>query len=294
MNRNLQPTAVALGLFDGVHLGHRAVLAAAKRQEKNGLVPCVFTFDAESAVRKGTGGYLYPTAVREHILHTGCGFAQVLSVSFGELRGMSGEDFAVQILRGRLSAAFVCCGRDFRFGRDAACGAGELAAFGQKYGFATEIVADVQAHGVTVSSRGIRSLLTAGEPERAAALLGSPYRIVQEVTHGAQLGRTIGFPTINQLFRDGQLVPRYGVYASRVTLPDGQVFPALTNIGIKPTVDYHGMPLAESYLDGFRGDLYGKTVQTELLRFLRPEQRFASVEALTAQMEQDLAASRLD
>ena len=113
----------------------------------------------------------------------------------------------------------------------------------------------------------------------------------QEVVHGAQLGRTIGFPTLNQVFAEGQLVPKFGVYASK-TCVDGVDYPSLTNIGMKPTVQYDGLPLAETYVIGYAGDLYGKVVPVSLLRFLRPEQKFASVEELTAQMQRDLASCR--
>lgn len=284
-------TSLALGLFDGVHLGHRRVLEAARRGADRGLIPGVFTFEAESAARKGTGGYLYDSALREHILRQECGITRIECVPFGEICTMSGEQFARELLHGTLGARHAVCGRDFRFGAGAACGVRELEQFGRALGFTVEAVEDVQKDGRTVSSSAVRALLLEGQPDKAAALLGAPYRIRREAVHGAALGRTIGFPTVNQPFAPGQLVPAFGVYAA-MGLAEGVWYPALTNIGKKPTVAYTGAPLAETFLDGFSGDLYGKTVEVRLLRFLRPEQKFAGLSELTDQMHRDLAACR--
>ena len=287
----MKETSLALGLFDGVHLGHRRVLGAALRGRDDGLIPGVFTFEASCAARKGTGGYLYDDALRADILREECGMEYICSMPFREISDMSGEEFAGRLLCDGLRARHICCGRDFRFGAGAACGVGELAGFGRRFGFTVEVVEDVRLDGQIVSSSAVRSLLLAGKPGEAGALLGAPYRICREVVHGAALGRTIGFPTLNQAFADGQLVPRFGVYAARALAGDTW-YPALTNIGRKPTVDYTGAPLAETYLDGFSGDLYGRTVEVQLLAFLRPEQKFRDLAALTAQMHRDLAACR--
>ncbi|MBQ4378371.1 MAG: hypothetical protein II821_04150 [Treponema sp.] len=160
--------------------------------------------------------------------------------------------------------------------------------FGKWFGFRLHLIEDVLKDGIKVSSTEIRKLLLNGEIRKANAFLGEPYQIRQEVTHGAQLGRTIGFPTINQFFEAGQLVPNFGVYASETKLDTGRFFSSLTNIGMKPTVNYQGIPLAETYLKGFSGDLYGKKPAVTLLRFIRPEMKFDSVQALTEQMTKDL------
>ncbi len=283
-----EPTAAALGLFDGVHLGHRRVLALARAQAANGLKPCAFTFEAESiATKRGTTlQYLYPTAHKCSLLKE-CGMERVYHPPFAQIREMDGEEFVQKILLHRFSAQYVCCGEDFRFGRNAAWNVQDLQNFGAQYGFAVEIAEDVCADGQRVSSTRIRQLLQNGEIGQANALLGAPYTIVQTVTHGAQLGRTIGFPTINQVFAEGQLVPKFGVYASETNV-DGVIYPSLTNVGRKPTVQYDGMPLAETYIIGYAGDLYGTQLPVSLRRFLRPEMKFDSVEALTAQMQRDL------
>ncbi|MBO4877261.1 MAG: riboflavin biosynthesis protein RibF [Ruminococcus sp.] len=287
---DMPKTAAALGIFDGVHLGHREVLRTAAGQKENGLMPCAFTFPPESTAFKGAGGYIYSSAEKEHILREHCGMERILSPEFSTVCGMEGEEFARDILAGELNATFVCCGMDFRFGRGAACGAEELRTFGRRYGFRVQTVEDVCLDGARVSSTEIRHLLLSGDVERADALLGAPYMIRRTVRHGAQIGRTIGFPTINQVFEQGQLVPAFGVYAS-VTRTGGREYRSMTNIGVKPTVDYGGAPLAETYIHGFSGDLYGSAPEVRLLRFIRPERRFSSTEELRKQIASDIEAA---
>lgn len=289
MNQQQSKGAVALGLFDGVHLGHRRVLDAVREQKQNGLVPCAFTFQAETmGAKHGTAvSYIYPTEQKLRVLTEECGMEQICFPFFSEIRDMDGETFVQQILKKWFGAAFVCCGRDFRFGREAAWNTEDLRKFGESYGFTVQIIEDVLADGQPVSSSRIRELLRTGEIEAANALLSTPYAIYQEVVQGAQLGRTIGYPTINQPFEQGQLVPRYGVYASRACVK-GKWYPAMTNVGMKPTVAYEGGPLAESHLIGFAGDLYGHVLEVQLLQYIRPEMQFASVEALQRQLRRDL------
>lgn len=282
-------TAAALGLFDGVHLGHRAVLKTAAAQKMNGLTPCAFTFPPESTAGKGTE-FIYSVSEKSSLLKTSCGIDKIYSPPFADICGMDGETFAKEILCREMNAAFVCCGKDFRFGKNAAWGVEELAGFGKRYGFTVQTVDDVCLGSERVSSTAIRRLLQKGELRRANLFLGEPYVMMKEIVSGAQLGRTIGFPTANQLFGRGQLVPAYGVYASR-TLHEGKWYPSMTNIGIKPTVDYGGAPLAETYISGFSGDLYGKTVQVVLLDFIRPEKRFSDITQLRQQIEQDVEMS---
>ena len=284
-------TSAALGLFDGVHQGHRAVLSEALAQKQNGLMPCAFTFLPESAAGKGCK-YIYGAEEKEYIIRELCSIDRIYSHDFSDMCGMDGETFAREILCGEMNAAHVVCGKDFRFGTGASCGVDELEAFGRKYGFTVQTVEDVCLGGERVSSSEIRRLLSAGEVRRANLFLGKPYMIMKEVSEGARLGRTLGFPTANQLFGNGQLVPKFGVYASR-TLTDGKWYPSMTNIGVKPTVEYGGSPLAETYIHGFSGDLYGRTLQVVLLEFIRPEKRFASVETLKEQINSDVSAAVL-
>ncbi len=280
-------TSAALGIFDGVHTGHRAVIANAAKHRIDGAEPCVFTFSPDTALFKGADGFIYGECEKNQIIGKSCGVEKIYSESFADICSLDGESFVKEILCGKLNVAYVSCGRDFRFGKGASCGAEELAQFGKKYGFETETADDVCVSGERVSSTLIRRLVKDGEMEKAAEYLGEPYAIFKKVTHGAQLGRTIGYPTANQVFEKGQLVPRFGVYASKVYI-DGKCFSAMTNVGIKPTVDYDGMPLAETYIDGFNGDIYEKNIHTALIRFIRPEMKFSSLGELKNQIAEDI------
>lgn len=287
----MKRTAIALGMFDGVHLGHRAVLELAQKEKENGLLPSIFTFSPNAVLRKssGTSGFIYSHLQKLSLLE---GFGGVFSADFKIVKPFTGEDFVQRYLRDMSNAAVVCCGADFRFGRGASCGVDDLRRFGEKYGFEVKTAEDVCIDGMVVSSGEIRRRLIEGDVAGANKLLGRPYFIQGKVVHGAELGRTIGFPTINQTYEEGQLVPKYGVYASRITI-DGKTFSAVTNIGVKPSVGYEGSPIAETHIIGFSGDLYGKTIVTELLGFIRPERKFDSVEELKMQIAEDTKYSLL-
>lgn len=282
-------TAVALGLFDGVHLGHRAVLKLAAEQKKMGLLPLAFTFAPDSITkRKSRAGYIYGNTGKIRLLK-GCGIENVLSWDFDSVKNMSGREFAEKILVNKLNAGFVCCGNNFRFGKGASWGALELESFGERFGFEVRTAGDVEYEGEIVSSTAIRNALLDGNAVKAHQLLGSPYTIEKEAVHGAHLGSAIGFPTINQLFDEGQLVPKYGVYASDVYI-DGW-YRAVTNIGMKPTVNYGGLPLAETHILGFSGNLYGRTVRVRLRDFIRSERKFSSVDELKKQIAEDVRSA---
>ena len=163
-------SAVALGLFDGVHLGHRAVLKAAAEQKQQGLMPCAFTFPSESAAKKGTGGFIYCDDEKADILTEECGIERIYSPPFADICGMEGAEFAEEILHGELNAAFVCCGNDFRFGKGASCGTAELRSFGERLGFRVETVEDVLCGGERVSSTLIRRLLAEGRGTAGAEI----------------------------------------------------------------------------------------------------------------------------
>ncbi|MBR2284760.1 MAG: riboflavin biosynthesis protein RibF [Ruminococcus sp.] len=284
-------TAAALGLFDGVHTGHRSVIDMAVRAAAGAMQPAVFTFDCKSmSFKQGRGiEYIYTDTYRERLLHS-LGIERIFSSDFRELKDMSGEEFVRRVLSERMNAGYVVCGRDFRFGRNASCGAEELRELAAREGITAEIAGDVTMDGENVSSRRIRTLLSEGSIEPANDLLGEPYTVYAEVVHGAALGRTIGFPTANQLFSEGQLIPKAGVYGS-AALIDGTWHASMTNIGVKPTVDFTGSPLAETYISDFSGDIYGQVISVRLLRFIRPEQKFSSLDGLRAQIARDISSA---
>ncbi|WP_028517235.1 riboflavin biosynthesis protein RibF [Ruminococcus flavefaciens] len=285
-------TAVALGLFDGVHLGHRAVINAALAQRKNGLSASVFTFEPDCVLRKsgGASGYIYTKSEKEILLREQIGVDDIVSPLFESFCGLTGEEFAQEILCRQIGAAHVCCGNDFRFGKNAAWGAQELMEFGKRFGFEVEVVGAVEYGGSIVSSSRIRELLLNGDIASANELLDSAYFISAEVTDGNHIGRTIDFPTINQDFAEGQLVLRYGVY-STLTNVGGKVLPSVTNVGVKPTIEGVRRPLAETHIIGYSGDLYGKNVDVCFKSFIRPEMKFGSLDELKAQIKADIQAA---
>ena len=288
-------TAVALGLFDGVHLGHRAVINAALAQKKNGLSSLVFTFEPDCVLRKagGTQGYIYTKTEKEILLCEQIGVDEIVSPPFERLCCLSGEEFADEILCRQLRAAHVCCGNDFRFGKNAACGANELMDFGKRFGFEVEVISPVEYGGSIVSSSRVRELLLKGDITLANELLGFNYFINAEVSNGNHIGRTINFPTINQEFSDGQLIPKFGVY-STLTNVGGKVMPSVTNVGVKPTIEGVRRPLAETHIIGYNGDLYGKNADVCFKSFIRPEMKFASLDELKAQINKDILSAGTD
>lgn len=285
--------AVALGLFDGVHLGHRAVINAALDMRKNGLSAVVFTFEPDCVLKKagGASGFIYTQAEKEIILREMMEVDDIVSPPFESLCSLTGEEFAREILCRRIGAARVCCGNDFRFGKNAACGAHELTDFGKRFGFEVEVVSPVEYGGSVVSSSRIRELLLNGDIPSANELLGFGYFINAEVKDGNRIGRTIDFPTINQQFGEGQLVPKFGVYSTSTNV-GGKVFPSVTNIGVKPTVGGVSAPLAETHIIGFSGDLYGKKTDVRFKSFIRSERKFSSLDELKTQISEDIEASK--
>lgn len=285
-------SAIALGLFDGVHLGHRRILSAAAECKSEGLIPAAFTFKTEGfPMKHGKPFEFLCTDAQKLSLLDEWGIEAVYSPEFSAIQEMDGESFCRRILVNTLHAAKVFCGSDFRFGRKAGWCFDDLKKFGMEMGFEAVLMDAVIHDGQPVSSTRIREALRNGAPEKAAELLGRPYAVTGEVLHGKALGRTIDFPTINMPFHKGQLVPAKGVYLSRVHTPEGTYY-GVTNIGVKPTVSEENIPLAETYLFDFSGDLYGQECTAELLFFIRPEQKFENITALRTAIAQDCETAR--
>ena len=284
--------AVALGLFDGVHTGHRTVIGKAAAMTSKGLTPAVFTFDIFSIHEKQgrTVEYIYGNDYRTKLIgDMGVSSENIFSFDFNEIKDMSGEEFVRNILINKINTGYAVCGNDFRFGRNASCGINELSALGKKYGFIFEIAEDVKIGGENISSNRIRSCLKNGDILSANRLLGDSYTVSGEVVDGNHIGRTINFPTINQNYFKGQIVPAYGVYRTSVTI-DGKIYDSVTNVGIKPTVAGTRNPLAETHILNYSGDLYGCNIETAFCEFIRPETKFPSIDALKAQIMRDIAS----
>ena len=281
-------TVIALGFFDGVHRGHQAVIGqAVELAARRSLLPCAFTFDTAHSAPSSKGELHALTTVeqREREL-TRLGIAQVFCPAFESFRDLSGEAFVREMLYQRFGARALCCGRDFRFGRYAGCGVDDLERLCSDLGIELCITPEVMDGGEPVSSTRIRAALAQGKMDTVNRLLGRRYGFELEVVHGRRLGRQMQYPTINQLLPEGCALPRFGVYAAFAEV-DGRAYPAVTNVGVKPTVKSDNRPVAETHIPGLTADLYGRVVPVTLVRFLRPEVRFSSIEELRENIRRD-------
>ena len=277
--------SVALGVFDGVHLGHRAVISAARNvQAGSGAAYPLVTVLSLTDVPKAGGRLL--TAEQEQACAETLGVDEWLCVPFEAVRGMSPEAFVSEILHRKLNARVVTCGYNFRFGKGGAGDAVTLKALCEPLGIDVRVVPAVEREGTSISSTAVRRALEQGDPEQAMRLLGRPYAVAFPVCEGNHIGGGWGVPTLNQPFPDGFVCPRFGVYASLVVLGDKE-YRAITNIGVHPTVGGTAVPQAETHIFGYEGDLYGQTPSVKLIRFLREERRFDSVDELRAQIAAD-------
>lgn len=283
-----KPTAVTIGKFDGVHLGHRKLLGEILKK-RPGLKSCVFTFDPAPAVLFGhSDGKELTTREEKRLLFEQLGVDVLIEFPLTfESAAMEPEDFVRRILADRLNARFIAAGEDLSFGNRGAGDAGLLLRMGESLGFETEIIQKLRLGGAEISSTRVREAVERSDMPLAAQLLGSPYTVLGEVVHGNHLGRSLGFPTINLLPGPTKLLPGNGVYFSRVLI-GGRAYRSITNVGCKPTVEDRPVMGVETYLYDFDGDLYGQQATVELYEFSRPEQRFASLEDLQRQLQQDI------
>lgn len=288
--------SVAMGNFDGVHRGHQALLSAAAAQAKAHDAPFgVVTFEPHPRrlFRPHDPPFLLETPQGKLRLLEQAGVQAVFVVPFDQqMAHLPAEGFVQTILHKALGVCHVAVGYDFSFGYRRGGSAQTLREAGERFGFGlTELDLAQDERGLVFSSTAIRAHLAAGNPEGAATLLGRPWAMEGIVVRGAQLGRTIGFPTANLRLDAAVLRPRYGVYAVRASV-DGMVwYGGVTNIGKRPTVD--GVrELVEVHLFDFSGDLYERNLRVELLSFLRPEQRFPDLAALKAQIALDAQTAR--
>lgn len=286
-----EKTVVALGIFDGVHLGHRIIFDTAKSKLSRDMKFAVFTFKTSSIMKKHGQPYeyIYTEAQKNHIFER-LGADYVYSPEIASLIDMSGEDFCREILKEKMNAKYIVCGKNFRFGKGASCGAEQLKQFGDKYGFEVCICDILKMDGEVVSSGRIKEYLKSGDIPKANKLLGENYFVAGEVVTGNRIGRTINFPTLNQLFEERQIVPKMGAYATCCEI-FGEKYSGVTNIGVKPTVESNISPLAETHVCGFSGDIYGENVKIDFIEFLREERKFPSIEHLKKQIESDLKSA---
>ena len=285
-------SCVALGLFNGLHPGHMAVIKKMLRDaQAHRLTPLVFTFSTNRLApdAKGVVRQILSETMTDALLKD-LGVAQVVCPDFAAFCDFSPERFVGDILSGRLGAARVVCGYDFRFGMGAAGDVKRLRGLCAPLGIGVEVVPAVAVDGQLAATRTIRTLIEAGEIPAANRLLGRRFAIDFEVIHGQKLGRTLGWPTINQAFPHDFVLPRFGVYAT-LTRVGGKLYSSVTNVGVKPTVGSNSV-LAETYIQAFSGDLYGERIQVDFLDFLRPEQPFSDLAALKYAIGADAARAK--
>ena len=271
----LGASAVALGFFDGIHKGHIAVIDAASGEETR----VVLSIGANEGGRR-----IISDAARAELLSS-MGVDWLVSPPFEQVRNLTGEQFVDEILVEKLHAKKVSCGFNYHFGAGGVCCADDLRRMCEQRGIECVVVGQVTAQGETVSSSAIRSLLAQGDIPKIAEMLDRPYGYRAEVVSGKHLGRTLGAPTLNQLLPEDMLLPRMGVYASE-TIIDGARMYSVTNIGVCPTVGGE-RPLSETWIPGFSGDLYGRVIEVQLVGFIRPEQKFDTIEQLRERIHLD-------
>lgn len=295
-------SVVCLGNFDGVHRAHAVLLSegirlasrlsAQEGQEVQAGVFCFirptldFIISPEGVIPVRVHGHL--TTLRDKVrIFAKAGLDFVCLCDFPDVRSYSPEAF-IDLLRTSCHCIGAVCGFNYFFGKGSAGTPAQLvAAFGEDHTF---IQPEMTLDGITVSSSRIRNRLKEGDTETAERLLGRPYALETAVVHGKGLGHILGFPTANQFFPTESAIPARGVYAVLCHTPYG-VFPGVANVGIRPTLDFHGRVNCETYIIGMEGDLYGKRIRTEFLTKLRNEQRFDSVDDLTAAIHRDAEAA---
>ena len=278
----------ALGFFDGVHLGHQALLEACRRlAAEKGCQTAAITFEKHpKALFLPTPPALINSIEDRYTLLRSCGMEQIRVLPVTRESMAQPWQAFLEGLCADGAAGFVC-GDDFRFGHKGEGNAEKLQLFCEEKELPCIIVPEQTLDGIRISSTHIRSLIEAGDMETAAKFLGHPHILSGEVVHGRHLGRTIGIPTANILIPEGVAVPKLGVYACTCRV-DEQNDVAVTNIGSRPTVDGHQVR-AESWILDFDGDLYGSRIVLQFYKFLRPEQKFGSLEELKAQIQSDAA-----
>lgn len=296
------PLAVAIGVFDGVHRGHQALLSAAMEEAARlNATPAALTFDPHPAavLSPARVPQLLGTLTERTELLRRYGAAEVIIAPFDRaMAAQTPEAFVRETLTSRLDTRAIIIGEDFRFGCDRKGDADFLRAAGERYGFGVRVVPPVFVGGVPARSTTIRQMLSGGQVEEAARLLGRDYSLRGEVVHGRKLGRTLGFPTANLAVNPQILVPVDGVYAGYATLENGDIHRTAISVGTNPTVTpLTTVRTVEGFvMDDFTGDLYGQTLTVSFTHFLRPMLAFDGLDALIVQMRRDVseAATLLD
>ena len=285
---------MALGFFDGIHVGHAALINKIKqRAEETGAEPAVLTFDVhpDNLVFKKTVPLINSAEDRENILSRCFGIDDVVVIHFNQrVMHMDWQDFIDELID-EMNLRWIVVGHDFCFGYKGLGTAEKLKAYCAERGVGCDIIPAVCRDGVVVSSTLIRQLIETGEMEKANEYLGHPHTLTDVIRTGYHLGTKMGTPTINMSFPQGVIIPRHGVYAAMAYI-DGQEYMSVTNVGIRPTVSDSGNVNGESFLLDFCGNLYGHRARIDFYKFLRPERKFDDVNELAAQIKSDAQTTR--
>ena len=287
---------IALGFFDGVHLGHAALLRLTRRRaDELGIPAAVLTFDThpDTLVYHQPVPLINTLEDRKYLMEEKFSMDEVILAHFDRaMMEMPWESFVEDYLLGELGAKHVVCGHDFSFGYRGQGTPEKLRRLCAQRGVGVNVVDKVSLGGITVSSTHIRQLIRQGDMEAAAQMLGHRHFLSGEVLHGKELGRRLGFPTANLALPEGLIAPAYGVYATLVTLPDGSAHPAVTNVGVRPTVHDQLGRLVEAWILDCTAELYGKKIRVEFFTRLRGEKKFDSLEALREEVLRNAAETR--
>lgn len=286
--------AVALGNFDGVHLGHQKVIADAAQVAKARNIPLgVISFEPHARMHFEPDAAPFRLSTPHQLARIvqRLGAERLYLLPFGvEMANFTDRGFAVEVLAHGLGVRHVAVGFDITFGKDRTGDPRSMRRFGDELGFTVSVADPVAVAGVKLSSTAVREALREGRPELAAAILGRPFAIEGVVQKGRQLGRKLGFPTANVLLGD-YVAPKFGVYATRTHLTDGRTLGGVANIGINPTTGEVD-PRLEVWMFDFDEDIYGETIESELIAFLRPEEKFPSIPDMVEQIWRDAAKAR--
>lgn len=286
-------TIFALGFFDGVHIGHAALLETCREVAREGSWHSgVVTFAAhpDTLVLGDMPRLINTLEDRERLLRKHYGMDSVVTLPFDrQMRDLAWKDFLALLRRDYDAAGFVC-GADFRFGAGGAGNAGLLAVYCRAEGLPWAVVPEQTLDGIRISSTHIRELIESGEMSTAVKFLGHPHVLTGQVIHGRHLGTTLGIPTANLQLPPELVVPKFGVYMCRC-LVDGKHYPAVTNVGTRPTVNGDSITVEPWILD-YEGDLYGREITLEFYRFLRPEHKFPDLQSLKAEIVRNAGQTR--
>ena len=283
----------ALGNFDGVHIGHRELLLKAAKKEYGSNASAVWAFRVHPQIYLGNTKVKILTTVEQKLEYfREAGIEYAILEDFGAVSALSPEEFAKDLLIEKLGVCHAVCGFNFSFGKKAVGNCAMLTEYFAESGKAVSIIPPCQIDGNTVSSSLVRAKIELGDVEYAEKLLGHPFSIYLPVTEGRKLGRTIGIPTINQVFPENHAVPRFGVYACCCHV-DGKLYNGIANVGIRPTIEEkEKITNCETHILDYNGYLYGKKIRVDFCKFIREERKFDSIEALTDEIRENIKEIR--